>query len=278
MGSRYAYAVMSSEDEDDVLASYFNDLAEGRVRSRWIDYRVPKRLLYPNPARFVTREYAGSWINGWRKHLRDRKSLEVKARRTGAIVKCIRANLLAGWLSKKVGFQTALVVRHPCATIESQLRGGGAWKPERIMARYKSNEKLHEITGNRYTALLERNLSQIESMALRWTIENQLAVEQSVEQEYFVVCYEHLLDDPQKTWPRVCDSLGLSVVPESSDLRKPSQQASGAYISGCKDSKKSTPRWQSVLSKKQIREIQGILDETDFTLYRAMQRLPAKDL
>jgi hypothetical protein len=111
-------------------------------------------------------------------------------------------------------------------------------------------------------------------MALRWIIENQSPIEQRAKGDLFVVCYEHLVDHPDEWWPRLCTALNLSNVPEVRALRKPSQQASGVYISQQDENRLSMPRWHSSLNDRQLQEIQGMLNDTGFTLYDTQQQLP----
>ena len=124
IGAKYAYDVLTSSDDADDLATYLTGIAAGEIHARWIDYRGPKGLVYPNPRLFGSLESARRWLSGWRKYRRRKKKLKGAMDRTEVLIKFIRGNLMAGWFSKKMGYKTVLVVRHPCSVIESQLRLG----------------------------------------------------------------------------------------------------------------------------------------------------------
>jgi hypothetical protein len=279
IGEEYAYQVMAASDTAKDLEIYFDGLAAGRIHSRWIDLRVPKGLLRPNPTKLVSREFAGRWIHGWQKHLRDRKKLSERAKKEAALIKCIRANLMAGWLCQSLKFRTAFIVRHPCAAIESQVRAGAVWDPSRVLEKYSQDTKLRELTGGRYEELLRSKLSNIQALTLRWIIENQWPIEQAADDGYFVISYEELVNDPESAWKALCKSLDLTRTPDPESLRKPSQQASGVYIDEhVNKSGVGEPRWRQGLDKSQLREIQGILDVTGFCLYNIGSENPTERL
>jgi hypothetical protein len=266
LASRYAYEVMQPEDRDEVLEAFFRDLAAGQRHSRWIDYRGRRDYLFPNPTSLLSSSAARKWLRRWRKYFQDRSMLRAAARRKDVLIKCIRANLMAGWLTKAVGFKTVLVVRHPGAVVESQLRLGSVWDPAPVIERYRANPRLHEATGGRYLSLLNSKLTTLQALTLVWVIENQGPVERSVADGYAVVYYENLLSQPDSVWRYLCEALDLPRVPSSSILHKPSQQASlSPEIPNKLD--RSPPRWRTRMTPEQLGAIQGILSSTECNLY-----------
>jgi hypothetical protein len=277
LGLRYAYQAMAEADEDEELERHFRNLAAGRIRSRWIDYRGSRQLLFPHVSKLDSMSSIKRWARRWWKYIHDRGSLRRATRRENTLIKCIRANLMAGWLTRTIGFRTVMIVRHPCAVLESQVRLGTAkaWDPTPVLARYRASRKLHEVTGGRYERLLESNLTRTESLALRWVIENQLPVERSREDGYSVVCYEDLVLRPEVAWPSVCASLELEHVPDRALLGRPSQQASpsSASIQTWRE-----PGWKSRLTTEQLHAIQGVLDATGCSFYSIRGIEPSIDV
>lgn len=265
VGKRYAYRCMSIDDDDEVLKTYFLRLVSGDIRSRWIDYRGPKGLLYPNPVKFSSPRFVKGWLRGWQKYLHDRKVLGPLTNQKETLLKCIRANLLAGWLSQNLGFRTVLIVRHPCSVVESKYRLRRFWDPTEVLNKYRENERLHEVTDGRYLSQLNNNLTMIQALTLNWIIENQWPVERSALDDYAVVYYEDLLKTPEESWSRLCEHLGLKNVPDPSLMRKPSQQAALET----KDHRKSleSPPWLNQLARDDLHSIQEMLDTTGCEFY-----------
>ena len=279
LGARYAYDVMASGDQDETLSRHFHELAAGRIRSRWIDYRGPRNLIFPKAARFFGEPgYAKRWLRRWQKYIHDRRALHASARRENTLIKCIRANLMAGWLSRTLGFRTTLLIRHPCAVVESQyrLRLGALWNPAPVLEQYRANRKLHEVTGGRYLKLLHEELTTLQALTLNWVIENQWPVERSTQDGFVVVYYEDLASTPDISWPYLCAALELREVPDLALLRKPSQQASLSSKSGYPEPVQ--PRWRSNLTSDQLDTIQGVLDAAECGLYSAHRPEPTFSL
>lgn len=276
LGKRYAYEVLARGDTNKALECYFRDLAACRVRSRWTDYRGLRALLFPRPARFMTEGFTRFWLYSWRQQFRHRRARRAATRRKNAVIKCIRANLMAGWLTQTIGFRTALIVRHPCAVVESQYGSGSMWDPTAVLERYRVNHRFHEVTGGRYLELLNTELTMLQALTLNWVIENQWPVERSQQDGYTVVYYEDLIFRPEISWPHLCDSLGLTHVPDPTLLLKPSQQATVRSVEN--DNVWRKQRWQSQLRPEQLDVIQDILDATRCALYTTDELEPAARL
>ena len=274
LGRRFAYRILAPGDENEELKRYFRALAEGRVRSLWTDYRGRRQLLFPNPSKLFTVQGLRGWLWVWRRHLSHRPQLRAASKRQQTLIKCIRGNLMAGWLSRDLGFGTVLLVRHPCASIESQVRSGVVWNPEPITERYRSDTRLHEATDGIYLPLLSSQLTMLQMLTLNWVIENQGPVAQASAEGYTVAYYEDLRARPSVAWPYICKALGLSVVPSQAMVEIPSQQSYG------KDSSRvlsaAEPRWRRALSADQLSEIQTILDRAECDLYNVSNDCPLR--
>jgi hypothetical protein len=144
-----------------------------------------------------------------------------------------------------------------------------------VLARYRADRKLHEVTGGVYLKLLESKLTRLQGLTLNWVIENQWPVEESQEDGYGIFYYEELVSHPLTSWQRLSECLGLKQLPDLARLHKPSQQASGAPVQqGAGVARK--PRWRSSLSPDQLDSIQRILDETECNLYHVSMDDPLK--
>lgn len=275
VGARYAYRALSANDHHPDLEQFLLDACAGRRIRLWTKYRRQLSRLFPPPGELRTEDAAARLLIRWRKFLRDLPDLLIAARRRDPLLKCIRANLMLGWLARRSDCRIVLVVRHPGAVIESELRG--EWNAEFALNRFKADDWLHELTGNRYRALLERPLSPIEALAVRWVIENQWPVEQAATNGVTVVHYERLKSSPDTEWQRVCSALDLPCRPEATVLARPSQQ-SAITGSAAIERRSREPRWLDSLSKEQVDLIQRILDRTQFDLYSMIDPEPNDDI
>jgi hypothetical protein len=243
----------------------------GRSNRLWTKYRQQVHWLLP-PLRDVTElGQFSALISRWGKFIRELPTLAAAGRREKPLVKCIRANLMLGWLSRQCACRIVLVVRHPGAVIESELRGH--WDANAALVRFRDDEGLRAMTGNRYERLLGRRLSTVEALAARWVIENQLAIEQAPENGVTVVYYEHLQSKPEHEWRRVCRALDLPNVPSSTVLARPSQQAA-RKMSDSGASRSSEPGWASRLTQDQAGSIQRVLDDVGFAIYSIDRLMP----
>ena len=274
LGKEFAHRVMMQGDRDDRLEQFFSRLAEGEIHTRWIDFRAPNDLLFPQPRRLLDVAFAKRWVRVWRSYFRDMIAYRASARREQTLIKCIRATLMAGWLQNDLGFKVALIVRHPCAAIESQHRAGKSWNPNRLIDQYRRDEKLHEFTNNRYREILNSDLTLLEALTLNWVIENQQAVENAATEGYSVISSEHLVMDPDESWPKLCNALDLEAIPGSDLLSAPSQQASDKSRTDSDGRRWKEPNWRKALKDDQLSSIRRILDATQCDIYSVDQNMP----
>jgi Sulfotransferase family len=263
-GNRFAHRALAASDNQPELTQYLNDVCSARTLSLWTTFRQQRRWLFPPPERFQSMQDAGRAYRIWWKFIKDVPRLAVTASRSEPIIKCIRANLMLGWLSRRCDCRTVLVVRHPGAVIESELRGG--WTAKFALERFRTDSRLREMTGGRYDALLERRLDPVQSLAARWVVENQWVIEQAAGNGVTVVYYERLRAQPESEWERIREALSLPFRPTASMLARPSQQSSRRRSAATLPST-SDPRWMRALSREQKDRIQGVLDSVGFSLY-----------
>lgn len=271
VGNRYAHRTLRAGEEHPDLTQFMTDVCAGRGPQLWARYRRHPQWLFPPAGDLATREGLGRLYRAWSKFVAEFPKLYQASRRPAPLVKCIRSNLMLGWLSRQCGGRVVLIIRHPGAVIESELRG--KWEPQAALDRFRHDAALHELTGNRYRTLLSRPLSDIEALATRWVIENQYPTLWASADGVTVVHYERLKSSPGEEWPRMCAALDLANVPATSALARPSQQ-SGSRKPESNSAGSKAPRWMQDLTQGQVREIQGVLDEVGFELYSMRDLAP----
>lgn len=263
IGARYAYRALAAEDEELDLEQFLDEAAEGRKYRLWTQYRLPGGTLVPRIRQLKSIEGIKAQYRNRLRLLRERPALAASWSRPVPLVKCIRANLMLGWLASR-GARVAFMVRHPGAVVESQFRLGRdrTWDPAPVLARYRNDARLQELTGGRYRSLLARKMSRIEALTANWVIENQWPLQRAAEDGVEVVYYERLKSVPEREWRKVCRALDLANVPPADTLARPSQQSSNGS-SGAK----GAPRWLRELTREQIGLMQGVLDDVGFRTY-----------
>jgi hypothetical protein len=109
------------------------------------------------------------------------------------VVKEVRSNLLLGWLAKQMNLRPVLLVRHPCATVASQLQRN--WRTD--ITPLISDARLIEEHFREHASYLRNELTtDVQRLAARWAIENLVPFRQATRLPILVVTYEDAVLDP----------------------------------------------------------------------------------
>lgn len=256
--------MISREEEHPELKGFLEDVFAGRRIRLWSQYRRQKNWIVPSSDTFRSAADSRRFARRWGRFIREAPGLAVKAANRKPIVKCIWANLMLRWLIRHCNCRVILVVRHPAAVIESEIRNG--WDAGDTLDRFRQDRKLQELTEGRYCQLLAGSLTAVEALTLRWLIENQPMIDAAPSRHLSIVYYEQLAASSTFAWRQVKDALILERSPDSEVLARPSQQSwpPGAAASQRHGAK---PTWQRMLTPEQSDEIQGVLDRCEFHLY-----------
>lgn len=275
----YENACLRPESAAPELERFLDTVFSGKFRSIWTDYRVVPGRLLPSPANVHSVLTLKSLIRRWQRLFKHRRKFSPNLANPLLLVKFIRANLMIEWLLARYPIKLAHILRHPGAVIESQLRlGGESWDPYQRLSYYRDSQEFMALLGDRYGAVLNRQLNPAQANTLIWCIENQYPVERAEQVGYPVFFYEDLADKGQpQQWQRICASLGLPVLPDSGILGKPSQQASKAYLKESRQGEApQQPGWMKRLQAQEIEDIQKLLDELNFGLYEMDRPQPIR--
>ena len=88
-----------------------------------------------------------------------------------------------------------------------------------------------------------------------------------------VVFYEDLITNGEAQWVLMAQSLGFNAVPSKEVRATPSQQASTEMKKGLSDDNQLT-KWKGYFTKKQLIEIDNILNIFHVTIYSAFHPVP----
>lgn len=258
---RFANTYVPRGTEEKALYEFLRPWLIGGQRSLWTSTRVHPDMLFPRIASLMnvrvlkdTRQQYAKLLKRWWRNKPGRGRPRV--------VKFIRGNLMAEWMSDAFNLPAALVVRHPCAVLSSvAVRRGRDWQTDalrKLLDRYLEQPLVvDKILGSRQDAVNKfHTLATIQ--AAIWCIENAEHVSGNGSSEVPVVYYEDLLADPERHWGQLARTLGLANAPGPELLLTPSQQASvgtGVRV----DVTRQLTQWQTQLAGPEIEEVDSVL-------------------
>lgn len=259
-GREHAHTYLTRYDERPALRQFLFELSEQGSRSSWTSYRIlGADLMRFRP--FSARRIAKT-VRRWQNLLHRAWQYRERERREEAIIKCIRANLMLDWISHHFDANIVLLLRHPCAVVESQLRFSEAWDPYSRLEVYRTDLQLMSGALKDFHDQLHTKMSHAEALAAIWCIETLIPLSQAASNGYEVVHYEELLENQETEWERVAAGLGIDQIPNHEVTSAPSQQAAVRLrndTSESSDYAASYAKWRKRLDQRSLDEIQGIL-------------------
>ena len=274
--SGFAYACDDGKAMPDGCEAFFTDVFNGKLHTLWSDYRVRRDRLSPRLSTLSSRTLAREFYRRWRKLMRNRAKFRPLLAADQCLVKLIRGNLMLDWLHARFDARIVLVMRHPGAVVESQMRLSGTdWDPQRILQAYTSQPAFTHRFGERCAPILERPMSRAQAHAAVWCIENQLPLESQGHGVFCVAFYENLLEAPEPEWRRMANWLGLDEVPDEAVRKAPSQQTSEASLGQQLDSARN-PAWMERLDRRDSDQVQGVLTAFGVETYCMDEPMPAE--
>jgi hypothetical protein len=167
------------------------------------------------------------------------------------------------------------VVRHPAAVIASRMKMTDRdWSAEKALERYRADHTICALMDREYGVKIDRrNLPPEIALAYVWCIENALPLRWADRWGYTLCTYENLLGDPRKEWERVGRALNLERLPDTVQLKQPSQQASQDMRDN-KFDKSHVGKWRDYLGQGQLEEISAVLESFAIRHYSIDQDMP----
>jgi hypothetical protein len=190
------------------------------------------------------------------------------------IVKFIRANKLLHWMNSRFKVKGIyLIIRHPCATIASQLRSGihplDTWSINDVKQHILKLITIAEEFRDKESLL--RKLGEIsrieEILAALWAINYYIPFYHRYYNSlnYYHVIYEKLILDGEAELKNIFQYIDEEVPPNAYYmLKKPSEMASKDLV---KDFQNQLNRWKRHLSREQIDNIIRIVNIFDLNFY-----------
>lgn len=209
------------DNDDPAYLLPATDILSGRVRSVWTDKYNRKR---------------------------------VASRR---LVKEVRGNLLLGWISSQFPqVPIILLLRHPCAVVNSQLDLKWNWHLD--LRDLLSQSPLMEDHLEPFRDLMTSTTERFDQHVLLWCIENYVPLRQFRPGDVHVAFYEHFCVDPAREIERMFSFLGKPFDPAAmANLSKPSavSRKTSAIVSG----ESLVESWRKKVGDAQVARAEEIL-------------------
>ncbi|MFQ3189277.1 MAG: hypothetical protein ACI936_000401 [Paraglaciecola sp.] len=161
-----------------------------------------------------------------------------------------------------------LLVRHPCAVINSELKGESQNKFASKVPIYENWGLFEQLLISRTAKTHQLTLEKIKAMtpaqrlAWRWLIYYEQLLEQANQQNCMLMRYEQLCMQPLSAFEDVFSFLELTFDPQVKNyLVESTSSHSDSYYSTSKDPLKAMHSWKSKLPADDITAIESIIGE-----------------
>jgi hypothetical protein len=229
IAEQYHSRYLEPSRDEPQLQDYLTRVVERRETNSFSDYRISPAKLRFDRNKLRSPQAFREYLSTLRKLHRRRSEFGPSLLRDRAIVKFIRANWLLPWLLNHFDATAALIVRHPAAVADSQLRFIEHWTPDARLARLLESEHIRESYRHELDRISSKPLSTFGRLVTIWCIENAVPVKMSQSLGYSTIFYEDLKHDYPQSWKRLTGALRLSEIPGESSIRRPSQQSSSRW-------------------------------------------------
>lgn len=178
------------------------------------------------------------------------------------VIKFVRCNMAADYINKAFQIPVIHIIRNPYNVIESQQRVQFPWLYD--LSRFEKQEKLVALVREKYKFDLTNVnlLSNIEKLALRWCMENIVALEIQKDRNinFKVIKFEELRND-KNLFKNICKEFNLKTLPNlESVYEQPSSKSHSRGLKGTKP--KST-----VLSQDELKSMGAIFNSFGLDFY-----------
>lgn len=270
---------LAMDDNAPDMRRYMDRVFSGELRSIWTDYRVPSDRIRLRPSELLDSGRLRIFYRSLRDLITNYQIYQSSRRRSGLVIKCIRANLMLPWLVRNYNPRVLFIMRHPCAVIASKMKAGAeSWSldgplQQDLLRRYRSQSAIVQQVAQSGFDLMDPALDGVRLHAVLWCIENVVPVREARRLGCTVAYYERLAGPDEHAWAAVFDALGLDVTPDPAVMKRPSAQAGGERARvGFDDA--CHPKWREWLSMQQIDDIGDVLKQFGFSDYQVDMAMP----
>ena len=170
------------------------------------------------------------------------------------VVKFVRANTILPWVAGNFQLRGLyFIIRHPCATIASQIATGyySRITPDQLASELLKVDGLEELAGR-----IARLDTEIGRLAAVWAFENYIPLASKKPYPWYTVVYERLVSEPEEELRRIFGYISEDV-PDGAwkRVRKPSMVTRKSYGREYIGTPRQLLKWKDQLSERQVKEI-----------------------
>jgi hypothetical protein len=216
-------------------------------------------------------------INGLNpKYQLNPKSLHCRLFGKKIIVKFIRGNRLLPWIANNFQVRKIFhIIRHPCATIASQIESGikGYYLPkESAVTKEMFLKEVLMVPFLRKDKKLIGKIKELkteeEILAAIWSIDNYIPFIYPKPYPWHIVIYEKLLTDGEKELKNIFNTIGTDLPRKAlKNLRKTSKTSINKSKLSDIDPQRQLSKWKKKLSNNQINKILKVINLFGFDFY-----------
>jgi len=221
------------------------------------------------------KQYLNSVFNGKIVSLRNRYriSREILLQRLKAkkmLIKFIRANRLLPWLIQNFTFRAIIfVIRHPCATIASQLKTGirGYFLAKNVFPLKKTivqDTRAIESLDKDILTEIENIQTEEEILALIWALDHYIPLS-SPSHKWIIVSYENLVSNGKDATRKIFDYLGEVNYSNKSISKLKKYSITSNQANKVEKNNYVLYKWKKNLSKIQVNRITKVLSWFDIS-------------
>jgi len=173
------------------------------------------------------------------------------------VVKFIKANTILPWIASTFNLRAVYyVLRHPCATVASQLATGVIPRTTKEQLLNEVN-KIPELAESEELAKRLKSInSEIGRLAAIWAFQNYIPLASEKPYPWYTVVYERLVRNPEEELESIFGYIKESVPTTAWKLvESPSIVTNKSYGKNYIGTPKQLIKWRKKLSERQIREI-----------------------
>lgn len=172
------------------------------------------------------------------------------------VVKFCYANLMLPWLTQHFNIASILLVRHPCAVINSQLRCRNDWDKVKEHPAFNIPQCQYNAIFKKYESVLKTIKHPEENLAATWAFTMLTTIMHPKNNiNWLTVSYESLLQNPEYEAQRINDRYHLNLRLSNDDTF---QKSSATKVH---QDKVGIDKWKKQLTKTQVARIFSILDQ-----------------
>jgi hypothetical protein len=130
------------------------------------------------------------------------------------VIKCIRANMVLGWLGRRFSVRVIYLTRHPCAVVGSRLK----LKWEDVLETVLAQGGLYEDYLRPHQAMIAAARTPLQRMTVHWCVENLVPLTQLARNpNWMTLSYEECVASPREVFGGLVEALGLARSPRTEE-------------------------------------------------------------